>query len=170
MLEVVVTAEQRSSVGRAASNLSLACVPSTAWPRTFGLRASCVLLPTRVSLRHDLAEEAYMVGGISQCLGQSLFWSPLEQQKASFMLYAEKCQRVLLKNQSLTTGSTGGNMHTPALTPSSQLWVRPPAPQPTGLNHILCPPPPCHWKGKHFKHDMMEVREYFPLKYLFFPR
>lgn len=69
ILAVVVAAEQRSSVGRAAPNLSLVCVSSTTWPLTFGLRASHVLLPTRVSVRDDSAEEVYMVGGISLCFG-----------------------------------------------------------------------------------------------------
>lgn len=154
MLAVVVAAAERSSVGRAAPNLSLACVPSTTWPLTFGLRASHVLLPTRVSVRDDSAEEVYMVGGISLCFGQGLFWSPLEWQKALFMLYTEKCQRILLKKPTKSNHRQhwGEEAHPqfspcPPLTPSSKLWGRPPAPHPTGLNHVLCPPLPCHWKG-----------------------
>lgn len=77
-VDVVVTAEQQGGLNRSQAlpgSHSIYGMAKDIWVK--GLHVLCT---TRVSLRRDSAGEVYVVGWISQCLGQGLFWFPLEQQ------------------------------------------------------------------------------------------
>lgn len=124
-----------------------------------------VLLATRVSLRHDSAAEVYVVGWINQSWPRPLLVALRAAESLIHVVHTEKPKSFIGKAKSNLGPHTAGKEHTsgspcpPITPPPSCPQAGSQTPQPICLEHTLSPRLPCHWKGKHFKHNMKGTME-----------